>query len=104
MRRCGWLLEGRDTDEAYMHVFRLGDAVFVWFPHSPAWGGNASYGYVLYDDGRLSVIATGYGHYGNPALHWMKRGLSDAAEREIMVSLLNRHNHCYRHLIAMYHI
>ena len=63
-------------------IFRLADSVFFWFYNNDAMGG-ASYAYILFDSGELSVIASGYGHYNNPALHWIDRGLSESAETEI---------------------
>ena len=63
-------------------IFRLADSVFFWFYNNDAMGG-ASYAYILSDNGDLSVIASGYGHYNNPALHWIDRGLSESAEAEI---------------------
>ena len=63
-------------------IFRLADSVFFWFYNNEAMG-QASYAYILSDNGELSVIASGYGHYMNPALHWIDRGLSESAETEI---------------------
>lgn len=63
-------------------IFRLADSVFFWFYYNDAMG-QASYAYILSDNGELSVIASGYGHYNNPALHWIDRGLSENAEAEI---------------------
>lgn len=53
-----------------------------FFPDSPHFGG-LSCAYFIDDDGAISLILSGYGHYGNPALHWIGRGLSDKAEAEI---------------------
>lgn len=53
-----------------------------FFPDSPHLGG-LSCAYFLDGDGAISLILSGYGHYGNPALHWIGRGLSDKAEAEI---------------------
>lgn len=53
-----------------------------FFPDSPHFGG-LSCAYFLDDDGAISLILSGYGHYGNPALHWIGRGLTDKAEAEI---------------------
>lgn len=64
-------------------IFRLADSVFFWFYNNDAMGGASSYAYILSDNGELSVIASGYGHYNNPALHWIDRGLSESAETEI---------------------
>lgn len=63
-------------------IFRIADSVFFWFYNNEAMGG-ASYAYILSDNGELSVIASGYGHYNNPALHWIDRGLSENTETEI---------------------
>lgn len=51
-------------------------------PHSPHLGG-ATYTYVLGPDEEISLVVSGYGHYRNPALHWIDRGLSERAERQI---------------------
>lgn len=67
-------------------IFKIADVLVVFFPCNPAWGG-ASYAYFLGDNGDLSVIATGYGHYCNPTLHWLNRDLSKSAENELMVGL-----------------
>ena len=53
-----------------------------FFPDSPHFGG-LSCAYFIDDDEAISLILSGYGHYGNPALHWIGRGLSDKAEAEI---------------------
>lgn len=63
-------------------IFRTGAETVYWFPYNDAMGG-ASYGYILSDDGDLSVAVTGYGHYQNPAIHWIGRGLPESAEDEI---------------------
>lgn len=72
--------------EILILTFRIEDVLVVFFPCNPAWGG-ASYAYFLGDNGSLSVIATGYGHYCNPTLHWLNRGLSESAEDELMLGL-----------------
>lgn len=51
-------------------------------PDSPHFGG-ATYAYVLGPDEGISLVVSGYGHYRNPALHWIDRGLSERAERQI---------------------
>ena len=63
-------------------IFRTGAETVYWFPYNDAMGG-ASYGYILSDGGGLSVAVTGYGHYKNPAIHWIGRGLPESAEDEI---------------------
>lgn len=80
------LIPWQDDREVEIHIFRIADSTMVLFPYSPAWGG-ATYAYILGGDGSLSTIATGYGHYANPALHWMDRGLSKEAEEEIRKGL-----------------
>ena len=69
-----------------VHIFKIADCTIIFFPFNPAWGG-ASYCYFLGDNGSLSAIATGYGHYANPALHWINRDLSKGAEEEITKEL-----------------
>lgn len=80
------LIPGLDDRKVEIHIFRIEECTIVLFPYNPAWGG-ATYAYILDGDGSLSTIATGYGHYANPALHWMARGLSKEAEEEIMKGL-----------------
>ena len=67
----------------HLVIFRLGSDTVFWFPDNDAFGG-ASYSFILSDDGTLSIIVSGYGHYMNPSLHWLNRGLSETAEREIV--------------------
>lgn len=58
-----------------------GSTVFL-LPDCPHFGG-ATYAYVLGPDEGISLVVSGYGHYRNPALHWIDRGLSERAERQI---------------------
>lgn len=69
-------------EDRLLCIFRIKDDVFFWLPYSPALG-SATYLFILSDYGDLSLLITGYGHYQNPALHWMHRGLSKTAEDEI---------------------
>lgn len=86
LRKHPYLIPGLDDREAVIHIFTIADSTIILFPCNPAWGG-ATYAYFLDGDASLSTIATGYGHYANPALHWMDRELSKAAEEEVMKGL-----------------
>lgn len=68
----------------HMFIFKIADCTIFYFPNNPAFGG-ASYAYVL-DDGKnsLSIIISGYGHYKNPLLHWIDRGLTKESEEELI--------------------
>lgn len=73
-------------EDGLLRILRFEEAgrtgtVFL-FPYSPHFGGMTC-AYVLDDKDRVSLILSGYGHYCNPALHWIGRGLSDKAEAEI---------------------
>ena len=71
-----------DTEELYAYVFRIEESMIFYFPNNPAFGG-ASYTYVL-NDNSLSIIISGYGHYKNPLLHWINRGLSKESEEDLI--------------------
>ena len=76
-----------DDEPLYAISFRLSTHHVCIFPESKALGG-ATYVYVIgphTDD--IGVIATGYGHYQNPHLHFINRGLSDETEAEIVGNL-----------------
>ena len=79
--------DNEDDEPLYAVSFRLNTHHVCIFPESKALGG-ATYVYVIdphTDD--IGVIATGYGHYQNPHLHFINRGLSDKAEAEIVGNL-----------------
>lgn len=78
------LISDFDTEELYAYVFRIEESMIFYFPNNPAFGG-ASYAYVL-DDSKnsLSIIISGYGHYKNPLLHWINRGLSKESEADLI--------------------
>ena len=77
------LLKYFKNDALDLYIYRIADSIIIYFPDSPAFGG-ASYAYILTDDNTLSVIASGYGHYQNPTLHWINRDLSKEAEGELI--------------------
>ena len=86
LSRNDYLLDIDDIEELYAYVFRIGMSMFFLFPYSPV-NGSTTYCYILDDNGSLALIATGYGHNENPALHWIGRGLPKDAEDALKVGL-----------------
>lgn len=76
------IVEPEEIERYKLIIFRIADSEVLLFPNHPEWGG-ATYAYVLTDDDRLSIIATGYGHEDNATLHWLNRGLPDEAEKAL---------------------
>lgn len=77
------LMKYFEDDELDLYICTIANSTIIYFPASPAFGG-ASYAYVIMDDNTLGIIASGYGHYMNPALHWINRGLSEEVEEAIL--------------------
>ena len=77
------LMKYLEDDELDLYICTIANSTIIYFPDSPVFGG-ASYAYVIMDDNTLGIIASGYGHYMNPALHWINRGLSEEVEEAIL--------------------
>ena len=73
--------------QKYAYAFRLNRHLVAFFPESDTFGG-ASYLYILGEEpGDIQMIATGYGHYNNPYLHMLDRGLGKDAEAKMIKQL-----------------
>lgn len=81
--KYSYLMKFFEDDELDLYICTIANSTIIYFPASPAFGG-ASYAYVIMDDNTLCMIASGYGHYMNPTLHWINRGLSKEVEEAIL--------------------
>lgn len=77
------LMKYFEDDELDLYICTIANSTIIYFPDNPAFGG-ASYAYVIMDDNTLGMIASGYGYYQNPTLHWINRGLSKEVEEAIL--------------------